>query len=949
MDTPDNKNTNPGDDKTRMDKTRLDPSRQSEKAEEPADKTRFVDKTRMQTPESKQELKPLKPQSDEVVPPKTTADKTRFTPPKPAVSENSNPTSVLASNLPDAEKTRLADAQKRAQEAQKKLQEIQKKSQLEDNASPKDATKFSPATRPVMTKKNMDAPASPNAALIKNLKENGDHDLLKGRFVLEDTLGAGGMGVVYKAKDLLKIEAQDRDPYVAIKVLSEEFKSHPEAFIALQRESRKTQKIAHPNIVNVYDFDKDGDRVFMTMEFLDGKPLDELIYQYRATGLPEEDGWKILEGISAALIYAHEQHIVHADFKPGNIFVTNKGVSKVFDFGIARAVAKAESYDNLPGDDKTVFDAGNLGALTPAYASKEMLEGKAPDARDDIYALACVAYEIFSGKHPFNRVHADEAARQKLKPKRLSTLTRKQWKALEKALAFNREDRIESVELFWQKLTEKPFSGVRAAVMSLVVIGLLGTIGYLYFSKPEGSIFSEDDIRNEIELKLRIEQHQTSIKNLLATMEFSPTWEQDLWTEIQAMEKLTGKDNQWLIDTRATIYTAYLERIDAAIKAPDVALAERLLNNAPRYAGDILLVDSLRLALDELKKSIAAAEEAEALKRAAEAEQIRLARESQIVQPQQEKPTPEDVIKVQRSSYDQALQNVNEQLACRSALNMHDLDIAVKKLREVDIKRYAKDESKMVTSLASCITKVGVNFPKRAEEYKRLAIPIFPGNPVIANINITEKDSCDISLAGLGAKGMRGSCRDAIGGGNGPLLVVVPAKDRIKAFAIGKYEVSVEEFNVYCRDSKSCKPKNVADNQVPVTDISYTDATGYLRWLSIKTGRKYRIPTNTEWAYAATANSNKLDPNRNCQLNSRGIQRGNALLTIGIGAQNNWGLVNYIGNAQEWVSGAGGVSYAAGGSYETAMESCTLSAMNPHSGKPDAATGFRVLREIERL
>jgi len=112
--------------------------------------------------------------------------------------------------------------------------------------------------------------------------------LLKNRFIFEKVLGAGGMGVVYKAKDLLKVEAQDRDPYVAIKVLSDEFKTHPEAFIALQRESRKTQRIAHPNIVNVHDFDRDGDNVFMTMEYLEGKPLDKLISDYKSTGLPDE-------------------------------------------------------------------------------------------------------------------------------------------------------------------------------------------------------------------------------------------------------------------------------------------------------------------------------------------------------------------------------------------------------------------------------------------------------------------------------------------------------------------------------------------------------------------------------------------------------------------------------------------------------------------------------------
>ena len=178
--------------------------------------------------------------------------------------------------------------------------------------------------------------AAPTSKVVQS------HEVLKNRFILERVLGAGGMGVVYRAKDLLKVEAKDRDPYVAIKVLGEEFKSHPEAFIALQRESRKTQRIAHPNIVNVYDFDKDGDTVFMTMEYLEGTPLDKLIKKYRSTGLPVADSMQILEGICAALAYAHGQNIIHSDLKPGNIFVTNQNLAKVFDFGIARAVAKAE-------------------------------------------------------------------------------------------------------------------------------------------------------------------------------------------------------------------------------------------------------------------------------------------------------------------------------------------------------------------------------------------------------------------------------------------------------------------------------------------------------------------------------------------------------------------------------------------------------------------------------
>ncbi len=82
--------------------------------------------------------------------------------------------------------------------------------------------------------------------------------MIRDRFVLEDPLGKGGMGTVFRARDLRKEEAQDRNPYVAIKILNEDFKRHPRSLQALQREARKSQTLAHPNIVTVYDFDRDG-------------------------------------------------------------------------------------------------------------------------------------------------------------------------------------------------------------------------------------------------------------------------------------------------------------------------------------------------------------------------------------------------------------------------------------------------------------------------------------------------------------------------------------------------------------------------------------------------------------------------------------------------------------------------------------------------------------------
>lgn len=784
---------------------------------------------------------------------------------------------------------------------------------------------------------NRDSQANLASAQSESEKA-GVQDMLKGRFVFEKVLGAGGMGVVYKAKDLLKVEAQDRDPYVAIKVLGEEFKAHPEAFIALQRESRKTQRIAHPNIVNVHDFDRDGDTVFMTMEYLEGKPLDKLIGQYKATGLPEEDVWKILEGISAALIYAHEQKIIHSDFKPGNIFVTSNNVAKVFDFGIARAVAKAEAIEDSV-DDKTVFDAGNLGALTPAYASLEMLEGKTPDPRDDIYALGCIAYEMFTGNHPFNRVHANEAMRQKLKPKRIPFISKRKWRVIEKALAFKREDRIKSVDEFWSEIQKKGSVGLLATTAAVIILALGGFIVYQNYFAPQENTISEDEIRSEIERDLLISQNKKTITDLLVSKDFSPRWENNIYEAHQTLEKWIGAEDPWLVDSTQAIYGAYVEKVLALIAEKSFDHVRGLIDNAARYTAN-------QENLKELSDMLAAAEEAHQ-------QQIEEEKKAQqfAQQQQQEKRQQAAEQKEKNAAFDVAMKTVEEQLKCRSTMKMRDVGIAVEKLRSLNASRYSKAEGSIVTALASCIEKIGTSFPERGTEFKKRAMRIFPQNTTISGIKIKPKDPCDIALAGLGARGNRAVCRDPLKNegsnlGKGPGLVVVPEKGSLKAFAIGKYEISVAEFNVFCENTGSCPVNTATNEKMPVTNISVQMANEYLAWLTRVTKHRYRLPTKVEWTYASRAGSSKLDSNRNCRLDSRGIKKGGSLIHASTGQQNSWGLVNYLGNAQEFVDNGNGFS-AAGGSYETAIEDCVVTRIVQHNGNADATTGFRVVREIE--
>ncbi|MFL9868208.1 protein kinase [Paraburkholderia fungorum] len=271
----------------------------------------------------------------------------------------------------------------------------------------------------------------------------GTGDTLNNRFVLEECLGVGGMGTVYKALDLRKLEASDRKPHVAIKVLNVQFRGNPNSLVALQREARKAQVLAHRNIIAVYDFDRDGPIVYLTMEYLTGKPLSQLLRTPGYQGMPVRAALPIVRGMCNALAYAHEHGFVHCDFKPANVFLTTNAEVKVIDFGIARVFQRPEEES-----DATVFDPGSLGALTPAYASPEMIEHREPDPRDDIYALGCITYELLTGHHPFDRLSATQARNADFKPQRPADLDAKQWRALRAALSFDRNTRMPSVARF---------------------------------------------------------------------------------------------------------------------------------------------------------------------------------------------------------------------------------------------------------------------------------------------------------------------------------------------------------------------------------------------------------------------------------------------------------------------------------------------------------------------
>lgn len=297
--------------------------------------------------------------------------------------------------------------------------------------------------------------------------------VIKQRFILERLLGKGGMGLVFGAVDRRKLEARDPSPQVALKVLNSDFARHPQSFMALQREARKAQTLAHPNVVTVFDFDRDGDTVYMTMELLKGRSLDSIVREGRGKGNRPELAMPIVRGIAEGLAYAHRKGIVHSDLKPGNVFITEDGTAKILDFGIARAVPNSAAEEK-----KDEFDAGSLGAYTEAYATDEMVAGVDPHPVDDMYALGIIAYELVTGFHPYQRHSAPNARKLGIKPAPLKGLKRKQARAIESCLSFERKYRPQNAGEFL-----KAFRGVtRLQKITLAASAVLAlTAGYLWY------------------------------------------------------------------------------------------------------------------------------------------------------------------------------------------------------------------------------------------------------------------------------------------------------------------------------------------------------------------------------------------------------------------------------------------------------------------------------------
>jgi serine/threonine protein kinase len=265
--------------------------------------------------------------------------------------------------------------------------------------------------------------------------------ILRDRFMLQERMSGGSMGVVYKALDRRLDEAGATKSWVAIKVLSPYLAEDGQALRALQQEAAKGRCLTHPNIVRIIDLDRDDDLFFIVMEWLEGKTLADILDAPETGKLKTDRAFEIFQQIGDALEYAHRCGIVHADVKPGNIMIMPNGDAMLFDFGVARVRQKQI-------EDRQEFDPGVLGLLTPAYSSMQVLTGDDPIPADDVFSLACLLYRLIAGYRVFGPRNAIEAAEAGMTPQQLQGLSEDRWRALKKALSYSRVTRFETMQGF---------------------------------------------------------------------------------------------------------------------------------------------------------------------------------------------------------------------------------------------------------------------------------------------------------------------------------------------------------------------------------------------------------------------------------------------------------------------------------------------------------------------
>src|SRR5436190_9836411 len=217
-----------------------------------------------------------------------------------------------------------------------------------------------------------------------------------GSYEVVAPIGAGGMGEVYRARDV-KLGRS-----VALKILPEAFTEDHDRLVRFEREAQILASLNHPHIAAIYGFEESAGQRFLVLELIDGESLAQHL-AHAPHGLPPDEALAIARQIAEALSAAHDKGIIHRDLKPANVMLTSDGQVKVLDFGLAKDVGTAQTSGSASLSPTMTFAATQAGMIlgTAAYMAPEQARGRATDKRTDVWAFGCVLFELITGRKAF--------------------------------------------------------------------------------------------------------------------------------------------------------------------------------------------------------------------------------------------------------------------------------------------------------------------------------------------------------------------------------------------------------------------------------------------------------------------------------------------------------------------------------------------------------------------
>ncbi|GAA5525410.1 serine/threonine-protein kinase PknD [Microbulbifer aestuariivivens] len=833
---------------------------------------------------------------------------------------------------------------------------------------------------------------SGNTAQV-NLREG---QMLAGRYEVQEQIGAGGMGAVYRALD--KTTGKE----IALKVLLPALLKNERARERFLDEARISQQLSHPNIVNVYDVQQDGDFFFLTMELLEGQDLRQVMENRKLARQPfsEQEMRTIASQVGDALAYAHK-YTVHRDLKPENVWLTEDGDYKLMDFGIARMQSTSQ---------RTQTGAA-MG--TAYYMAPEQLKGqKNIDGRADQYALGVMLYELATGEVPAGLIKPLRESRRDLSRGFATTVMR--------TLNGSPEDRFADIAAFRQALEPRgglelnlPWKNIGIAAGVLVaLLGIGGIVasgsldglkGLLPMSKEEIAAQKASLAKIQGEIKVLKQRLDSSRRSLDSDVRDAQRNNSSDWISLSNWQKLT--EDGIFAGSRLTELEG------------DLSMAEVLLRDeAFKQARPVF--ERVRAGYLQLQKDFTAAESLYAAGAQAEqAEQawlrLKLRSETDSVLVATAKETQTQALQLQRggeysealTSWQGAAEAWRQAKAQGDKLRQYSNDAAEEKSTWEKLKKNYGLSDPEPARLALEAEKLGhqhrregdypasiVSWQQSAEQW-RAAIAAVAGD--VARI-----DSERQAQAAAAAKRKReqerarlaenlkrllaGNAMVSIPGGSflmgsnsGKSAETPVHRVALKPFKMSQYEVTFAQYDAFAAATGRAKPDDSGwgRGKRPVIGVSWEDATAYARWLSKQTGQQFRLPSEAEWEYAARAGSdNKYSWGSSISCgNARwshhadgecGKDRGT--VPVGSFAANAFGLYDMHGNVWEWTQDCWNATYngapshgeartdgdcsqhaVRGGSWLNGMEYLrSASRVRYSSADDDRDLGFRLAQDL---